>query len=92
MSEVLTLVLLESHETSRVLFGAELGKLTVATLDQMHTWNLPEALGIGRYEAVQGSTRRGVAIAMIWVDYEGYIGSQLRVKNAKILYRSVKRM
>ena len=53
LGEMLTLVLLESHETPRVLFGAELhiGKLTVATLNQIHAWSLSEALGIRRYEA-----------------------------------------
>ena len=51
LGEMLTLVLLESHETPRVLFGAELGKLTVATLNQMHAWSISKALGIGRYEA-----------------------------------------
>ena len=67
MGEILTPVLLESHETPRVLFGAELGRLTVATLNQlqMHAWNLSEALGIGRYEAAQGYTRREVATAVI---------------------------
>ena len=49
LGKMLTLVLLESHETPRVLFGAKLGKLTVATLNKMHAWNLSEALGIGRY-------------------------------------------
>ena len=39
-----TLVLLESHETPIILFSAELGKLTVATLNQMHAWSLSEAL------------------------------------------------
>ena len=29
---------------------------------------------------------------MIWADYEGYTWPQLRVRNAKVLYRSVKRM
>ena len=53
---MLTLVLLGSHETPKVLFGAELGKLTVATLNQMHVWSLSEALGVGRYEASQGYT------------------------------------
>ena len=28
---------------------------------------------------------------MVWADYEGYTWSQLRVRNAKVLYRSVKR-
>ena len=92
LGEMLTLVLLESHETPRVLFGAELGKLTVATLNQMHAWSISEALGIGRYEASQGYTSREVAAAVIWADYEGYTWSQLRVRNAKVLYRSVKRM
>ena len=32
-----TLVPLESHETPRILFGAELDKLTVAALNRMHT-------------------------------------------------------
>ena len=89
---MLTLVLLESHETPRVLFGAELGKLTVATLNQMHAWSLSEALGVGRYEASQGYTSREVATAVIWADYEGYTWSQLRGRNAKVLYRSVRRM
>ena len=37
LGEMLTLVLLESHmhETPRVLFGAELGQLTIATLNQI---------------------------------------------------------
>ena len=73
LGEMLTLVLLESHETPRVLFGAELGKLTVATLNQMHAWSLSEALGVGRYEASQGYTSREVATAVVWADYEGYI-------------------
>jgi hypothetical protein len=51
---MLTLVLLESHETPRILFGAELGKVTVAKLNQMHALNLSEALGVGRYKASQG--------------------------------------
>ena len=29
---------------------------------------------------------------MIWADYEGCTWSQLRVRNAKVLYRSVRRM
>ena len=92
LGEMLTLVLLESHETPRVLFGAELGKLTMATLNQKHAWNISEALGIVRYEATQGYTRQEVATAVIWADYEGYTWSHLRVRNAKVLYRSVKRM
>ena len=75
-----------------MLFGAELGKLTVAMLNQMHAWNLSEALGVGRYEASQGYTSREVAAAVIWADYEGYSWSQLRSRNAKVLYRSVRRM
>jgi hypothetical protein len=58
----------------------------------MHGWSLSEALGIGRYEASQGYTSREVAAAVIWADYEGYTWSQLRVRNAKVLYRSVRRM
>ena len=92
LGEMLTLVLLESHETPRVLFGAELGKLTVATLNQMHCWSLSEALGIGRYEASQGHTNRQVATAVVWADYEGYTWSQLRARDAKVLYRPVKKM
>ena len=61
-------------------------------LNQMHAWSISEALGIGRYEASQGYTSREVAAAVVWVDYEGYAWSQLRVRNAKALYRSVKRM
>ena len=52
-------------------------------------WNLSEALGVGRYEASQGYTSREVAAAVIWADYEGYSWSQLRGRNAKVLYRSV---
>ena len=92
LGEMLTLVYLESHETPRVLFGAELGNLTVATLNSMHNWSLSEALGVGRYEASQGYTSREVAAAVIWSDYEGSTWSQLRARNAKVLYRSVKRM
>ena len=44
LGEMLTPVLLESHETPIILFSAELGKLTVATLNQMHAWSLSEAL------------------------------------------------
>ena len=33
-----------------------------------------------------------MAAAVVWADYEGYTWSQLRVRNAKVLYRSVKRM
>ena len=51
--EMLTLIYLKSHETPRVLFGAELGSLTGAKLNTMHTWSLSEALGIWRYEASQ---------------------------------------
>ena len=57
-------MLLESHETPRILFGAELGKLTVAKLNQMHAWNLSEALGVGRYEVSQGYTSREVIAAV----------------------------
>ena len=89
---MLTLVLLESHETPRVMFGAELGKRTVARLNQMHAWSISEALGIGRYETSQGYTNREVAVAVVWADYEGYTWSQLRVRNAKVLYGSVKGM
>ena len=92
LGEMLTLIYLESHETPRVLFGAELGSLTGAKLDTMHTWSLSEALGMGRYEASQGYTSREVAKAVVWADYEGSTWSQLRARNAKVLYRSVKRM
>jgi hypothetical protein len=92
LGEMLTLVFLESHETPRVLFGAELGNLSVAALDQMQLWSLSEALGIGRYEASQGYTSRDVAAAVIWADYEGSTWSQQRARNAKVLYRSVRRM
>ena len=92
LGEMLTLVLLESHETPRVLFGAELGKLTLATLNQMHAWSISEALSIWRYETSQGYTNREVAAEVVWADYEGYTWSHLRVRNAKVLYRSVKRM
>lgn len=92
LGELLTLVMLESHETPRVLFGAELGKLTVASLDQMQAWSLSEALGIGRYGASQGYANREVATAVVWTDYEGYTWSQLRSRNAKVLCRSVRRM
>jgi hypothetical protein len=92
LGEMLTLILLESHETPRVLFGAELGSLTNAKLDTMHGWSLSEALGVGRYEASQGYTSREIPQAVIWADYEGSTWSQLRARNAKVLYRSVKRM
>jgi hypothetical protein len=92
LGEMLTLTYLESHETPRVLFGAELGSLTGAKLDTMHTWSLSEALGMGRYGASQGYTSREVAKAVVWADYEGSTWSQLRARNAKVLYRSVKRM
>ena len=75
-----------------MLFGAELGSLTDAKLNTMHTWSLSEALGMGRYEASQGYTSREVAKAVVWADYEGSTWSQLRARNAKVLYRSVKRM
>ena len=64
----------------------------MAKLSQMHAWNLSEALGVGRYEASQGYTSREVAAAVIWADYEGCTWSQLRVRNAQVLYRSVRRM
>ena len=51
-----------------------------------------EALGVGRYEASQGYTSREVAAAVIWADYEGCTWSQLRVRNAQVLYRSVRWM
>ena len=47
-----------------MLFGAELCKLTVSTLNHMHAWSISEALGIGRYEASQGYTNREVAAAL----------------------------
>ena len=72
LGEMLTLVLPESHATPRVLFGAGLGKMTVATLNQMPAWSLSEALDIGRHEASQGYTKREVAAAVTWADYEGY--------------------
>ena len=92
LGEMLTLVLLESHETPRILFGAELGCLTVATLNKLQGWSLSEAMGIGRYEASQGYTNREVSAAVVWADYEGSTWSQLRARNAKVLYRSVRRM
>ena len=58
----------------------------------MQAWNVSEALGIGRYEPSQGYTTREVAAAVVWADYEGYTWSQLRSRNAKVLYRSVRRM
>ena len=48
-----------------MLFGAELGKLSIITLNRMHAWSLSEALGIGRYDATQGYTKREVAAAVI---------------------------
>ena len=45
-----------------------------------------------RYEASQAYTSGEVATAVIWADYEGYTWSQLRGRNAKVLYRSVRRM
>ena len=51
---MLTLIYLEPHETSRVLFGAELDSLTYAKLSTMHTWSLPDALGMGSYGASHG--------------------------------------
>ena len=69
LGEMLTLMYLESHETPRVLFGAELGSLTKAKLNTMHTWSLSEALGIGRYEASQGYISREVAKSVVWADY-----------------------
>ena len=51
-----------------------------------------KCVGVGRYEASQGYTSREVAAAVIWTDYEGYNWSQLRSRNAKVLYRSVRRM
>ena len=92
LGEMLTLVLLESHETPRVLFGAELGNLTAANLNKMHGWSISEALGVGRYEASQGYTSREVSATVVWSDYEGSTWSQLRARNAKVLYRSVRRM
>ena len=65
-------MLLESHEIPMILFGTELGKLTVAKLNQMHTWDLSEALDVGRYEASQGYTNRKITATVIWADYEGY--------------------
>ena len=58
LGEMLTLIYLESHETPRVLFGAELGSLTDAKLNTMRTWSLFEALGMGRYEASGSSSGR----------------------------------
>ena len=47
---------------------------------------------MGRYEATQGYTSREVATSIVWADYEGNTWSQLRARNAKVLYRSVRRM
>jgi hypothetical protein len=55
LGEVLTLIYLESHETPRGLFGAELDSLTDAKLNTMHTWSLSDALGMERYGASQGT-------------------------------------
>ena len=71
LGEMLTLVYLESYETPRVLFGAELGSLTKAKLNTMHTWSLSETLGMGRYGASRGYTSREVVKAVVWADYEG---------------------
>ena len=94
LGEMLTLIYLESHETPRVIFGAELGSLRYAKLNTMHTWRLSEALGMGRYVASQGYvyTSREVAKAIVRADYEGSIWSQSRARNAIVLYRSVRRM
>ena len=43
-------------------------------------------------QSSQGYTKREVAAAVIWADYAGYAWSQLRARNAKVLYISVKRM
>ena len=37
-------------------------------------------------------TSREVAAAVVWADYEGSTWSQLRARNAKVLYRSTRRM
>ena len=94
LGEILTLIYLESHETPRVLFGAKLVSLTDAKLNTtcMHTWSLSEALGMGRYETSLGYTIREVANIVVWADYEGSTWSQLWARNAKVLYRSVRRM
>ena len=47
---------------------------------------------MGRYEASQGYTSREVANVVVWADYEGSTWSQFRARNAKVLYRSVRRM
>ena len=47
---------------------------------------------MGWYEASQGYTSREVANAVIWADYEGSTWSQMRARNAKVLYRSMRRM
>ena len=47
---------------------------------------------MGRYEASQGYTNREVAKAVVWADYKSSTWSQLRARNAKVLYRSVRRM
>ena len=67
IGEMLTLICLESHETPRVLFGAELGSLTDSKLNAMHTWSLSDALGMGRYGASQGYTSREVAKAVVFL-------------------------
>ena len=41
---------------------------------------------------LKGYTSRGVAKAVIWADYEGSTWSQLRARNAKVLYISMRRM
>ena len=69
-----------------------MGSLAQAKLNTMHTWSLSKALGMGRYEASQGYTSGEVAKAVVWADYEGNTWSQLRARNAKVLYRSVRRM
>ena len=47
---------------------------------------------MGRYGASQGYTSREVAESVVWADYEGSTWSQLRARNAKLMYRSVRRM
>ena len=87
-----TLIYLESHETPRVLFGAELDSLTEAKLNTLHTRSLSNALGVGRHGASEGYTSKEVAKAAVWADREGSTWSQLRARKAKVLYRPVRRM
>ena len=57
-----------------------------------HVHSCSEASGVERYEASQGHTSKDIAVVVTWANYEGFTWSQLRARNAKVWYTSIRRM